>query len=62
MYDRQALIALIRECGLEFGDWRAELFAENVLNEQAILSCCRLNGEFVTNRPRTVGLRVSYRG
>lgn len=47
--------------GIETGQWRTELYVENMFNEQAILFCCRLNGEFVTNRPRTIGLRVSYR-
>lgn len=46
--------------GIESDHWRAELFVENLFDEQAMLFCCRLNGEFVTNRPRTIGIRASY--
>ena len=46
--------------GVASGDWTTEVFAENLLDEQANFSCCRINGEYVTNRPRTVGMRVSY--
>jgi len=46
--------------GFETDRWRAELFVDNLLDEQAMLSCCRLNDEFVTNRPRTIGIRASY--
>ena len=46
--------------GVDFHGWRTELFVDNLLDEQAMLYCCRLNGEFVVNRPRTVGLRASY--
>ncbi len=46
--------------GVDKGEWSTEIFAENLLDEQAMFSCCRLNGEYVVNRPRTVGVRVSY--
>ena len=46
--------------GIQTGHWRTELYIENMFDEQAILACCRLNGEFVTNRPRTIGIRTSY--
>ena len=47
--------------GVDTGDWSAEIFAENIVDEQASYSCCRINGEYVTNRPRTIGVRVTYR-
>ena len=46
--------------GVESGRWRTELFIDNLLDDKGIYSCCRINGEYVVNRPRTVGLRVSY--
>jgi iron complex outermembrane receptor protein len=46
--------------GIGTDRWRTELFVDNLLDEQAMLSCCRLNNEFVTNRTRTIGIRASY--
>lgn len=46
--------------GFENERWRTKLFVENMFDKQAVLLCCRLNGEFVTNRPRTIGIRTSY--
>ena len=46
--------------GIETDAWRTELFVDNLLDEQAMQFCCRLNGEFVTNRPRTIGIRAIY--
>jgi outer membrane receptor protein involved in Fe transport len=46
--------------GIETDRWRTEIFVDNLLDEQAMLFCCRLNSEFVTNRPRTIGIRATY--
>ena len=40
---------------------RVALFVDNVFDVQASLLCCRLDGGFTTNRPRTVGVRASYK-
>ena len=44
--------------GIEWRQWRAELFADNLLDEEADLFCCRLRAETTVNRPRTIGLRA----
>lgn len=46
--------------GLESDRWRITLFADNVFDEQAVIRCCRDNGEFTTNRPRTIGIRFRF--
>ena len=46
--------------GIEGESWRITLFADNVFDEQATVLCCRANGEFTTNRPRTIGIRARY--
>jgi outer membrane receptor protein involved in Fe transport len=46
--------------GIDTGRWRTELFAENLFDEQAVLAQTRINGEYSTNRPRTVGLRATF--
>jgi outer membrane receptor protein involved in Fe transport len=46
--------------GLETDRWRLTLFADNLFDEQAVILCCRDNGEFTINRPRTVGVRARY--
>lgn len=46
--------------GLEGDRWRVTLFADNVFDEQATVLCCRDNGEFMINRPRTIGIRARY--
>ena len=46
--------------GIESDTWRTELFVDNLLDEQPMHYCCRLNGEFVTSRPRTIGIRAIY--
>ena len=46
--------------GLETDRWRVTLFADNLFDEQAIIRCCRFNGEFTTNRPRTIGIRARF--
>jgi outer membrane receptor protein involved in Fe transport len=46
--------------GLEGDRWRVTLFADNVFDEQATVLCCRDNGEFTINRPRTIGIRARY--
>ena len=46
--------------GVDTGRWRTELIAENLFDEQAVLSQTRINGEYTTNRPRTIGVRVTF--
>jgi outer membrane receptor protein involved in Fe transport len=46
--------------GIEGRRWRVTLFADNVFDEQATILCCRDNGEFTINRPRTIGIRARY--
>ena len=46
--------------GIEGERWRITLFADNVFDEQATVLCCRDNGEFTINRPRTIGIRARY--
>jgi iron complex outermembrane receptor protein len=48
--------------GISKDDWRAEVFIENATDERANL---HFNSQddvprITTNRPRTIGLRVSY--
>jgi iron complex outermembrane receptor protein len=42
--------------------WKAELYIDNVLDKSAILHVDnqQFTPKVVTNRPRTVGLRLSY--
>ena len=46
--------------GIEGDRWRITVFADNVFDEQATALCCRDNGEFTINRPRTIGIRARY--
>jgi len=46
--------------GLETDRWRVTLFADNVFDEQAVIRCCRDNGEFTTNRSLTIGIRARF--
>ena len=46
--------------GGDTGQWRVELYVDNLLDEVADLFCCRLFVETAINRPRTVGLRTRY--
>ncbi len=48
--------------GVRTGDWRAELFVENLTDERAELHIDTLEftPRVVTNRPRTMGFRLSY--
>jgi len=46
--------------GFETGPWATILFADNIFDEEASLLCCRFDGAFVTNRPRTIGVRARY--
>ena len=46
--------------GTETDSWRVTLFADNVFDEQATIFCCLTNGEFTTNRPRTIGIRARF--
>jgi len=46
--------------GLEDESWRVTLFADNLFDELASIVCCRFDGAFSTNRPRTIGVRGSW--
>ena len=48
--------------GVTNDEWKAELFIDNVFDERAILHIDnqQFTPKVVTNRPRTVGLRLSY--
>jgi outer membrane receptor protein involved in Fe transport len=48
--------------GLTNDEWKAELFIDNLFNESAILHIDnqQFTPKVVTNRPRTVGIRLSY--
>jgi outer membrane receptor protein involved in Fe transport len=48
--------------GVKNDDWKAELYIDNVFNESAILYIDnqQFTPKVVTNRPRTIGLRLSY--
>ncbi len=44
----------------DFGQWRAELFVNNLFDEMAEVGCCRPFWGPAVNRPRTVGLRGTW--
>jgi len=48
--------------GITNDEWKAELFVDNLFDERAILHIDnqQFTPKVVTNRPRTVGLRLSY--
>lgn len=48
--------------GVTNGDWKAEIFIDNLTDESAILyiDTQQFTPKVVTNRPRTVGFRFSY--
>lgn len=48
--------------GVTNDEWKAELYVDNVFDESAILNIDtqQFTPKVVTNRPRTVGVRVSY--
>lgn len=48
--------------GISKNDWKAELYIDNVTDESAVLyiDTQQFTPKVVTNRPRTVGLRLSY--
>lgn len=48
--------------GVTKDDWKAELYIDNVFDESAILyiDAQQYTPKVVTNRPRTIGLRLSY--
>ena len=49
--------------GVDRGNWWAELYVNNVWDERAelFIESEFLGGRILTNRPRTIGLRISYR-
>lgn len=44
--------------GIDGGAWTVTFFADNLFDEQASILCCRFDGGYVTNRPRTVGIKT----
>jgi outer membrane receptor protein involved in Fe transport len=48
--------------GITNEEWKAEIFIDNLLDERAILhiDSQQFTPKVVTNRPRTIGLRLSY--
>jgi outer membrane receptor protein involved in Fe transport len=46
--------------GYESARWSGVLFVDNLFDEQASMACCRTDGGFVTNRPRTWGIRARF--
>lgn len=61
-YVQQDYTLLNLAVGVEKNEWRAELFIDNVTDERAEMNIDTLEftPRVVTNRPRTVGFRVSY--
>lgn len=59
---RQPAYSLVNlRTGFEGDRWRITLFADNLFDERATILCCRDNGVFTINRPRSVGIRVRFR-
>jgi len=46
--------------GGNVGDWRFELFTDNLFDQVADIFCCRYDIETAINRPRTVGTRAVW--
>ncbi|WP_026375200.1 TonB-dependent receptor [Aestuariibacter salexigens] len=48
--------------GVQKNEWKAELFIDNLFDESAVLyiDTQQFTPKVVTNRPRTIGLRLSY--
>lgn len=48
--------------GISNGEWKAELFIDNLFDESAVLHIDnqQFTPKVVTNRPRTIGVRMSY--
>jgi outer membrane receptor protein involved in Fe transport len=46
--------------GGDFGNWRTELFANNLFDEVADIFCCRYDLDTAIARPRTAGVRAIW--
>ena len=46
--------------GGDVGNWRTEIFADNLFDETADLFCCRYDVETTIARPRTLGIRAIW--
>lgn len=62
-YEQQAYTLVNLAVGVERESWNAELYVNNVFDENAHLNinAADYTPSVTTNRPRTVGLRVGYR-
>ena len=47
--------------GFSRGRWEFSVFGDNLFDEKATIACCGVVGEIIVNRPRTIGLRATYR-
>ena len=47
--------------GISRGNWDWTVFGDNLFDEKATITCCGVVGEVIINRPRTIGIRASWR-
>ena len=61
-YVQEAYTLLNLAAGVSRDEWRAELFVDNVTDENAqmYIDTQQFTPHVVTNRPRTIGMRLSY--
>jgi hypothetical protein len=62
-YEQDDYVILNAAVGFTAGGWNTELFVENLADENAevYIDTQQFSPRVVTNRPRTIGLRVGYR-
>ena len=61
-YVQEAYVLTNLAVGVTNDEWKAELYIDNVFDENAILNIDtqQFTPKVVTNRPRTIGVRLSY--
>ena len=61
-YVQEAYVLANLAVGVTNDEWKAELYIDNVFDEHAILNIDtqQFTPKVVTNRPRTIGIRLSY--
>ena len=42
-------------------EWDWVFYVDNIFDEKAVIACCGIVGETTINRPRTIGLRATFR-